>query len=250
MNKNPSIIYFSPTNGTKNAINLLAKQISSNYTEIDLTNPKKRETTYKFNENSLIIVAAPVYMGQLPLVDGLFNNLKGNNTPCVIMASYGNRHYDDTLAQMKYLLENQGFICIGAITSIIPHIYSEKLGLNRPDTIDLNIFKEFSTKLFDKLNNISSVILPGKSTPSIPKGKSSVIKYLNKSKCTNCMICAKECPTTAISFDTLDINSEICINCMRCSKVCINNARTFDCSTVKNYLESNYLRRREIEYFL
>lgn len=252
MDKKLSIAYFSPTNGTKNATNLLAKEISNEYQSIDLTNPENREKIYKFSSDSLVIFSAPVYMGQLPKVDGLFNNLRGNNTACILMAAYGNRAFENTLAQMKNILEKRGFITIGAIAPIIPHIYSKKLGTNRPDNIDILKFKEFSIKLLNKLttNNIKTIELPGESNPPLAEGKSSTIKNLDKSKCTNCMNCAKNCPVSAISFENLEIDSNLCINCMSCSKVCPSNARTFNCTAVQNYLESNYLRRKEVEYFI
>lgn len=40
--------------------------------------------------------------------------MKGNNTPAIIAAVYGNRHYDDALLQMKDILTEQGFYVIAA----------------------------------------------------------------------------------------------------------------------------------------
>ncbi len=39
-------------------------------------------------------------------------NLKGDYTPAVIAAVYGNRHYDDALLQMKDILTEQGYVVI------------------------------------------------------------------------------------------------------------------------------------------
>ena len=66
---------------------------------LELTGPNKKEK--QLAPEDLLVLALPVYAGQHPAVPGLLDGLKGENTPCVILATYGNRHYDDTLAQMK-----------------------------------------------------------------------------------------------------------------------------------------------------
>ena len=53
----------------------------------------------------------PVYGGFIPQVCAhMEKNLKGDYTPAVIAAVYGNRHYDDALLQMKDILTEQGFV--------------------------------------------------------------------------------------------------------------------------------------------
>ena len=86
------------------------------------------------------------------------------------MAAYGNRHYDDTLAQMKKRLEEQGFICIGAIAPVIPHIYSPVLGKDRPDEQDRQILKRFAVEIKKRLEKgrtegFVSVWVPGNPEP-------------------------------------------------------------------------------------
>lgn len=251
MHLNLSVAYFSPTAGTKKAITHLASLISPTPNYIDLTLPKNRLHTLTFSEDDLLLVACPVYAGQLPPVDGLLSNLKGNNTPCIIVATYGNRHYDDTLAQMNELLCNQGFKPIGAMACVIPHIFSSRLGSNRPDEKDLSLFTNFSHEILNKLatHDLSPVQVPGNPYPA-PKPSKPVAKTWDESLCTHCQVCVSVCPTNAIDHATLAFNSELCINCMRCSRVCKEHARSFDASNVANYLESHYLQPRDLEFFL
>ena len=104
--------YFSPTEGTKKAAEMLMSCLTQNPVYLDLTRRKFRKQKHMFGEQELLVAAAPVYGGQLPRVEGgIFSSLRGNGTPCILMAAYGNRHYDDTLAQMKELLSKQGFVC-------------------------------------------------------------------------------------------------------------------------------------------
>ena len=169
------------------------------------------------------------------------------------MAAYGNRHYDDTLAQMKQILTERGFVCIGAIAPVIPHIYSEKLGSGRPDQKDREIFRKFAVLIKKRIQEAETqgfreISVPGNPKPE-PKLMKPVKKEFEREKCTNCQACVQKCPVNAISRETLEIAEETCINCMRCAKTCPTGARSFDAGEVRQYLENNYSNPREIEYF-
>lgn len=246
--------YFSPTEGTKKAVQLLAQCLTQNPQYLDLTRRKLRREKKVFSERELLIAAAPVYGGQLPVLeDTLFSNLKGTQTPCVIMAAYGNRHYDDTLSQMKKILEERGFVCIGAIAPIIPHIYSDKLGAGRPNEQDEAIFKKFAVLIKKRIEEgeergFVSVQVPGNPMPD-KKEMKSVSKTFDKEHCTGCQICVQKCPVYAISKDTLEIDEKKCISCMRCVLLCKKGARAYDASTVKAHLEEKFSPPREVEFF-
>lgn len=253
-NRPVTVAYFSPTEGTRKAAELLAMGLTQNPRYLDLTRRKFRKQIRNFQEQELLVAAAPVYGGQLPRVEeGLFTNLRGNHTPCVLMAAYGNRHYDDTLAQMKEILTRRGFVCIGAIAPVIPHIYSDKLGAGRPNEKDREIFRRFSVLIKKRIQEaegrgFAEVILPGNPNPE-PRAMKPVEKSFQRENCTNCQACVQKCPVNAISRETLEISLEKCIGCMRCVRVCKAKARDFDASQVRQYLESNYSEPREIEYF-
>lgn len=251
---NIKVSYFSPSGGTKKAAIMLANKLADKYEIIDSTSNCNREIEIALKGDDLLIIAAPVYAGKIPQVKGLFKNFKGDKTPCIVMAAYGNRHYDNALAEMQEILETSGFICIGAIAPIIPHIYSEKLGNNRPDSYDEVIIDNFACKIKEKLNNynIESIIVPGERKPEFLETYpgSKIPRLFDKNKCVNCIACVSQCPVSAIDKDSKEINLNICISCMNCASVCKFEARTFDYSQTKIYLESNYLKRREVEYFI
>lgn len=246
-------VFFSPTGGTKNALELLGSELDNDFKTIDLTLKKDRDVEYVFDDCDIVIVSAPVYAGRLPMVQNLFSNLKGNNTKAVVMATYGNRHYDDTLVQMKDILSKNGFKVIAGITPIIPHVYSNKLGKNRPDFKDIKVFKEFSYKLNEKLKEdiLLEIDLPGNKDFEVfenkPGGK--IEKVFKKDLCNDCKMCINECPVSCIGNDGM-IDKNLCINCMKCVAVCKVGARDFIPTDIRKYLEENYLDRKEIEYFL
>ncbi len=253
-NRPVTAAYFSPTEGTKKAVELLVEHLTQNPQYLDLTRRKLRREKKIFSAQELLVAAAPVYGGQLPVLENeLFSNLKGNHTPCVIMAAYGNRHFDDTLAQMKKILEDRGFVCIGAIAPIIPHVYSDQLGKGRPNEKDEVIFKKFAVLIKKRIEEgekqgFISVQVPGKAIPD-KKTKKVLPQFLDKEKCIGCQVCVQRCPVYAISKETLEIDEEKCISCMRCALLCKKKARTFHYSKIQEHLEKDFFVPREIEFF-
>ena len=253
MEMNITALYFSPTKGTKKAVECLLTCFDNveKKTLVDNTLPKQREIIHEFKNEDLVVVANPVYAGQLPPAMGLWKNLRGNDTPCIIMACYGNRHYDDTLAQMQQMLEVRGFSVIGAIAPVIPHIFASNLGAGRPNMADKAVFKVFADAICKKIatGDFKEISVPGDSNPQ-PKQALPIPKTYDKKLCTLCGACAAHCPVGAIDPLTAAIDDKLCINCMRCVKICPVHARTCDCEKIKTWLESMCKEERPVEYFL
>lgn len=253
-NRKVTAAYFSPTGGTEKAVKIFTELLTQNPHYLDLTRRKNRRQEYSFSKQELLVAAAPVYGGQLPrMEDTLFTNLKGDNTPCVILAAYGNRHYDNTLAQMKKLLTDRGFVCIGGAALVISHIYSPKLGAGRPHQKDKKVLEAFGVEIKKRLfrgeeKGFEEVRFPGEAEPQ-PRPMRPVSKGFEREKCNGCQSCVQKCPVNAISPETLEINLQACLSCMRCVKVCPRQARSFDAEGVREYLETNFSKPREIEIF-
>lgn len=241
--------YFSPTGGTETAVRLLAEKLGYPATLIDLTLPAAREQEYRLGKEDLLLAACPVYAGRIPSVPGLFENLSGDGTPCVLLVAYGNRHYDDTLAQMQRLLEGRGFVCAAGAACVIPHCFSGLLGAGRPDAADAQVLAAFAEEVRRRIADPVPAAFPGNPLPE-PKERTPMEKTWDAAKCTRCMACARRCPAGAISFETLSIDPASCIDCTRCAKVCAPQARGYEAGRVRAYLEGNYTARREIETFL
>lgn len=251
--KNVTALYFSPTNGTLSAVKKLLTKFTwvERKNLVDNTLPKQREKIYDFTEDELVLIANPVYAGQIPQVNGLWKNLRGHDTPCIIMACYGNRHYDDTLAQMQYLLEVRGFRVVGAIAAVIPHVFAPKLGYGRPDVQDEEVFEEFSQKLKIKLaeKNIKPLYLPGEKQPAL-KNIISVPKDYLQDECKMCGNCANFCPVGAINSVNMEIDTKLCISCMRCVKICYAKARNYDAVQIRAWLENNFSEPKKVKIFI
>ena len=103
-------LFFSPTGGTARATELVCGAMETPFVAVDLTLPAARGQHHWFAADDLVVFGLPVYGGRLPQVPGLFDGLRGENTPAVLCACYGNRDYDDMLLEWKKGMEKRGFI--------------------------------------------------------------------------------------------------------------------------------------------
>ena len=107
-------VYFSPTGNTKKSVEAMAGALDPNFTVIDVTAPEQASVEREFSSEELVIFGMPVYMGRIPAAAApRLQGLKGNHTPCILAATYGNRHYDDALAEMAGIAERNGFLIQG-----------------------------------------------------------------------------------------------------------------------------------------
>ena len=241
--------YFSPTGGTKRALESVCELFGWETEYLELTGPDRQERT--FSQDELLVLALPVYAGQRPAVPGLLDGLKGDNTPCVLLAAYGNRHYDDTLAQMKREMGERGFRCAGAAAVITPHIFAPALGVGRPDAEDLTLLNSLVRQVKEKLSQPSwtEAEVPGNPSPA-PKSAVLVKKDRDWDICLGCGLCAKVCPTGALDPKTLLWDDSRCISCMTCVSHCPVGALGYHSSALALRLTEHFSARRPVEIFL
>lgn len=240
--------YFSPSGGTKRAAELFAG-LFGDYETLDLGG--RERAARHFGQDELLVLSLPVYAGQIPAVPGLLDGLAGEDTPCVLLAAYGNRHYDDALAQMKDLMGKRGFRCVAAAAVITPHIFAPSLGMGRPDEKDEAVLKELACKVQEKLAGESwaEAQVPGNPCPA-PKKAIPVPKDRDWDTCLGCAICAKACPTGAMDLSSLLWEDSKCISCMACVSACPTGALGFSAAQLAEKLTANFTARREIETFV
>lgn len=247
--KNITVACFSPSGGTKRAAELLAGMLGEVKQWRDLTDPKQRAVG--LDEKDLLLLALPVYAGQIPAVDGLLDELSGQNTPCILLAAYGNRRYDDALAQMRGKLQENGFCCVGGAAVVTPHIFAPELGAGRPDVQDCALLADFACRIREKLAEgvQREVGMPGLADPE-PKKAVPVPKSRDRETCVRCGLCARRCPTGAMDTQSLEWDMARCISCMACVCACPKGALSFDAAPLRERLTANFSRPRAVELFL
>lgn len=240
-------IYFSCTNNSKKVVEAMAKTLDSQAIIYDVTTKALNVDT--FTQDDFVIIGAPVYGGKIPAIcRKRFLAFKGNQTPCVLVATYGNRHYDDALVEMQDLFENNGFIVYGACSMVGRHTYGE-IQVNRPNQIDLNEAIEFAKEIKIRNTKIQSKI-PGNLTdkPNLAKGN---FHPLTSDNCIGCMICVNQCPVQAISEDCSTI-SDACISCFRCIRNCPVQAKNMNDEKYLSFaamFTEKLKERKENEFF-
>lgn len=64
----------------------------------------------KFTEEDVVVFAVPSFGGRVPSTAAeRFSRIKGNGAACVLLCVYGNRAYDDTLAEVEDLAKDAVF---------------------------------------------------------------------------------------------------------------------------------------------
>ena len=247
-------IYFSPTQGTKVITNTLAQEIGT-YKEIDLCEYTDPIPERSFSENDICLIGVPSYGGRVPrtAVERI-NGLKGNGASAILVVSYGNRDYDDTLIELYDVVKAQEFTCIGGVTAIAEHSIMHQFACGRPDTNDISQLKTFAKEIQGKIDASILTEVQVKGNRPYKELKEVPFHPITSNLCTQCGLCAKLCPVRAIPFEAPNqTNGERCISCMRCIQVCPSKARHLDeqmLNMVSEKMKPLFEQRKENELFL
>ena len=185
-------ICFSATGRTKAVADFLCQTWGETFTFLDLSDPSWTAPA-PFTDGDICLVTVPAYEGRVPApATERLSQLKGNGAQAI----------DDTLLELKNVLESRGFQCRAALESVTEHSILPQFGTGRPDDADKAQLTDFIRQIKDGLaagTLPQSVAVPGKAPyaemgglPFKPKG--------NK-KCIQCGLCARRCPAGAIPLN-------------------------------------------------
>lgn len=227
--------YFSPGDTTKKVVTGIAASFKDYpVEEINLADYDVRQNHFRFTENQLLIIGAPVYGGRLPVpVADVLQRFRGINTPVVLTVTYGNRAVDDALMELNKELSQRGFIPVAAGMFIGQHTYLGDLAHGRPDEKDMEVIREFGDKIKERLRlavhyDMKDLEIPGSYPYEKPQMTQFPFQVETNEYCIYCMLCAGVCPMKAISdSNPRDINNDVCIRCGACIRICPTQAKSF-----------------------
>lgn len=240
-------LYFSATGVTDRVVHTLAEALSA---ELSLplgcrsfTRPAERAEAVGFDSGGLVIVGAPTYAGRLPnkILPDFQAKLRGNGALAVPVVTFGNRAFDNSLAELCAVLEAGGFHTVAAGAFPGRHAFTDALGAGRPDWDDERAIRRFAGQVAGKIRDLKAappaVKVPGDPAAAyyVPKGlDGEPAKFLKAKpktdlgKCSRCGVCARACPMGAIdSADAAEVPGT-CIKCQSCVRKCTRHAKHFD----------------------
>ena len=266
-------VYFSGTGTTEKVVTTLAKDLAerlgAGYEACCFNLPEARKQALSFGPEDLAVVGTPVYAGRVPnlLLPYIRDMIHGEGTLAVPVVLYGNRNYDDGLMELRNVLRDNGFCPVSAGAFVGEHSFSRILGAGRPDGEDMALVGELGEKTADKVRGLTE--LPGEAvhvngcdpirpyyTPRDRHGNPINIlpvKPKTSDACTQCGLCAQQCPLGAIDAEDAHQVPGKCMKCNRCVKHCPVGAKYFDDPAFLSHvamLEQNFTEPKENEVYL
>lgn len=219
-------IVFSPTGGTKKVADVLVNNIFEENMLIDLCDTNFEPM--KLSKEDVAVISVPSYGGRIPSI--AVSRLKmicGDGTQAILVCVYGNRAYDNTLAEMKDLAEKTGLCPVAAVSAVAEHSIVRELAAGRPDKKDEECLIGMAEQIKRKLDSkdLTPIQVPGIVPDNPISNSGGKMSPEVTDDCIHCGICAEQCPTGAISKENMEADKTKCISCMRCISVCPNEAR-------------------------
>lgn len=258
------LICFSPTRTSKKVIEAIASGLGDIPSEtIDLTYPDSI-SNISIAADELAIIGVPVYAGRVAsLAVQRLTAIQGNNTPAVIVVTYGNREFEDALIELRDIAEKASFVPLAAGTFIGEHSFSGSdtpIGAGRPDSLDLATAQAFGAKIVDKIAavedvaTVNSLKVPGDSPYKDGMGPLPFTPVVIQAQCTQCGTCLSTCPTGAISLASeIEVDHNLCIFCCACIKNCPEDAMIIDAEPIKQkrlWLHETCSERKEPKLYV
>lgn len=251
------LLSFSPCGGTERVLDALKAKFPWPAEFHNLTRPGP---AIQCKDDELAVIAFPVYMGRLPkIAEAVMTLLKGDGSPAVLVAVYGNRAYSEAVLELDQLAKDRGFIPLAAVTAIAEHSMVPSVAAGRPDQADREVLAAFGEKLVKHLQGINMDFRrtfrpPGDKIETKILPPDLFAPSTRDEACTRCGICVDVCPTGAIPREAPNTTHiQQCLWCQACIKYCPESARHLAHALVpqaKAGLEQRCTARLEAELWM
>ena len=137
--------YFSPCGNVERTVRAVAQGAAGVLglpaETVDFTLPEARTEDIVFDAGDLVILGTPVYAGRVPnkLMPYVRDHIHGNGALCAAVVCFGNRAFDDALAELFLLAKDNGFAPIAAAAVVTEHSFSSRLAPGSPTAEELAV---------------------------------------------------------------------------------------------------------------
>ena len=224
-------ILFSPCGGTRRIAEILEREWKEEQRIcIDLCDPQVTKSLPYFKEDDTCIIAMPSYGGRAPQTAlQRLRVIQGNHASAILVCSYGNRAYEDTLLEMKERAQESGFVCRAAIAAVAEHSIMHQYGAGRPDAQETQELTVFAHQIREHLEKDAACELQVTGNHPYKPYNGVPLKPSANQSCMQCGQCAAQCPVQAIPIKHPEkTDTDRCISCMRCVAVCPVHARSLN----------------------
>lgn len=265
-------VYWSATGNSKKVAEVISKELAQlldcPLKWRDFTLPEARQSPMVFQEGELVVFALPTYAGKMPnkILPYLQTGLAGNGAWALAVTTFGNRSFDNALAELCGTLESNGFHTVAAGAFVGRHAFTDRLAPGRPNENDMAEIRQFARQAAQKVAKADTapapISVPGDSAAPyyVPKGiDGKPAKFLkakpktDRSRCISCGVCAQLCPMGSIDPRDVAEVPGTCIKCQRCIRVCPEGAKYFDDAAFLSHrtmLEQNFTTPKENHIFV
>ncbi|MBQ8143928.1 MAG: EFR1 family ferrodoxin [Butyricicoccus sp.] len=265
-------VYWSATGNSRKVADTIAYALGAAFglspETRDFTLPQARLNDLTFAAGDLVVFVTPTYAGKLPnkMLPYIQTQTHGNGALAVPCVTFGNRSFDNALAELCGTLEANGFHTVAAGAFVGRHAFTDELAFGRPDTADKWEMERFAKDIAKKIGALTDypapISVPGDSAAPyyVPKGTDGQpAKFLKAKpqtdlkKCNFCGACARICPMGAIDPKEPTAVPGTCIKCQRCVRRCTRQAKFFDDPAFLSHvamLEQNFAETKQNATFL
>ncbi|MGN0465526.1 MAG: EFR1 family ferrodoxin [Lachnospiraceae bacterium] len=269
--KRVTIVSWSATGNTEKITNYIGKKLSQKlevpYRSIDFTPLENRQQVMEFKKDELVVVGSPTYAGKLPnkILPDFQSKLLGEDTLAIAVITFGNRNFDNAVAELCDVLDKNKFCLIAAAAFSCRHAFSDNIAATHPTKDDLKMSEEFSKEIIKilscQIDSKKPLQVDGEADAPyyIPKGiDGKPAKFLkakpvtDKNLCDKCGVCARVCPMQSIDYEDVSVVSGICIKCQACIRKCPKKAKYFDDIAFLSHiemLEANFSNKQKENRF-
>lgn len=266
------VYYFSPTGATLEVARRFGTKLGETTgLEVEYhsyTLPQERQYLPQFKAGDVVVWATPVYAGRIPnkTLPYVQRALQGNGNPAIALVTFGNRAYDNALAELVGIMHRGGLKVFGGAAVVTRHAFSDTLGSGRPNPDDLVALDHFAgeVKMLMRAGLTTKLIVKGDEQPTeyytplksdnAPAGFLKARPSCNLELCVRCGKCQYVCPMGSIeSRNGVPFFAGICIKCQACRRVCDSGAISFADSEYLSHvamLERNFAAPKANEFFL